>query len=90
MRPELVRQNEAVTITYEAPGLFLSMRGKALDAGAEGDTVNVLNVQSKRTVQGTVTGPGRVTLAAPAIQVVASGAETTGSIAAAAPQQRVE
>ena len=41
------------------------MRGKALEAGAEGDIVNVLNVQSKRTVQGTVTGPGRVTVAAP-------------------------
>ena len=32
------------------------------DAGTEGDTVNVLNVESKRTVQGVVTGLGRVTV----------------------------
>ncbi len=36
------------------------MRGKAIEAGAEGDIINVINLQSKRTVQGIVTGPGRV------------------------------
>ena len=40
------------------------MRGKALESGAEGDMVNVLNIQSKRTIQGVVTGPGRVTVMA--------------------------
>ena len=30
---------------------MLTVRGKALEAGADGDVVNVLNVQSKRTVQ---------------------------------------
>jgi flagellar basal body P-ring formation protein FlgA len=63
MKPELVRQNETVTLTYEAAGLLLSVRGKALDSGAEGDTVNVINIQSKRTVQGTVVGQGRVSVA---------------------------
>jgi flagella basal body P-ring formation protein FlgA len=64
MKAEIVQRNESVTIVYEVPGLTLTMRGKALESGAEGDTVNVLNIQSKRTVQGTVSGPGRVTLAA--------------------------
>ena len=32
---------------------------------AEGDTVNVLNIQSKRTIQGVVTAPGHVTVMAP-------------------------
>jgi flagellar basal body P-ring formation protein FlgA len=36
-----------------------------LDSGARGDAVNVLNMQSKRTIQGTVSGPGQVTMAAP-------------------------
>jgi flagella basal body P-ring formation protein FlgA len=60
MRPQVVQRNEAVTLVYDVPGLVLTMRGKALDAGAEGDLVNVLNIQSKRTVQGTVAGPARV------------------------------
>ncbi len=47
------------------PGIVLSMRGKALDSGAEGDSVSVLNIQSKRTIQGVVTAPGHVTVMAP-------------------------
>ena len=64
-RPDQTRGragNEAVTITYALPGLMLTVRGKALDGGAEGDTISVLNEQSKRTLQGTVTGPGCVAI----------------------------
>ena len=42
------------------PGILLTVRGKALEAGAVGDVVSVLNIQSNRTVQATVIGPGRV------------------------------
>jgi flagella basal body P-ring formation protein FlgA len=72
MRPEIVQRNEAVTLVYEAPGLVLTIRGKALDAGAEGDLVSVLNVQSKRTVQGTVAGPSRVVVRTTAARLAAS------------------
>jgi flagella basal body P-ring formation protein FlgA len=64
-KPEIVQRNEAVTLVFEAPGLLLTIRGKALESGAQGDMINVLNIQSKRTVQGTVTGPGQVTMATP-------------------------
>jgi flagellar basal body P-ring formation protein FlgA len=60
MRPEIVKRNEPVTLVYEAPGLVLTVRGKAIDPGAQGDVINVLNSQSNRTVQGTVAGPARV------------------------------
>jgi flagellar basal body P-ring formation protein FlgA len=62
MKPMIVQRNDTVTIVYEAPGLTLTLRGQAQDAGALGDTINVLNVQSKRVVQGVVSGPGRVTV----------------------------
>jgi flagella basal body P-ring formation protein FlgA len=65
MKAELVQRNDTVTLHYEVPGIVLSMRGKALDSGAEGDTVSVLNIQSKRTIQGVVTAPGHVTVMAP-------------------------
>jgi flagellar basal body P-ring formation protein FlgA len=64
MKRELVARNETVTIVYEAPGMMLSTRGKALDAGTKGDVINVVNIQSNRTIQGTVTGPGRVNVKA--------------------------
>jgi flagella basal body P-ring formation protein FlgA len=60
MKPELVARNETVTLIFEIPGILLTVRGKALDSGAEGDVISVLNEQSKRTVQGVVVGPGRV------------------------------
>ena len=60
MRPELVQRNETVTLLYEVPGITLTVRGKAIEGGAEGDVISVLNEQSKRTVQGVVASPGRV------------------------------
>jgi len=59
-KPELVGRNENVTIVYEVPGILLTMAGKALDPGGLGDSISVTNPQSKRTIQATVIGPGRV------------------------------
>ena len=47
---------------YQTAGLYLTTRGKALDNGTEGDVVSVLNLQTKRTVTGIVTGRGQVTI----------------------------
>jgi flagella basal body P-ring formation protein FlgA len=60
MKPELIQRNDAVTITFEIPGVLLTARGKALEAGAAGDVIPVLNVQSNRTVQAMVIGTGQV------------------------------
>ena len=62
MKPEIVERNGNVLIHYEGTGLSLTVRGKALEAGAEGDTVQVQNLTSRKTLQATVTGPGRVTV----------------------------
>jgi flagella basal body P-ring formation protein FlgA len=61
-KQELVARSEAVTISYEVPGVTVSIRGQALEPGGQGDLINVLNVQSKKTLQATVTGPGRVSV----------------------------
>ena len=65
MKPEIVQKNDMVLLHYEVPGIVLTMRGKALDSGTRGDMVSVLNVHSKRTIQGIVTAPGRVTIMTP-------------------------
>ena len=76
-KPLIVQRNEPVTITYEVPGIVLTVRGKAAESGAAGDMVGVLNIQSNRTVQATVTGPGRVTVASasPIVAALASAAD---------------
>ena len=60
-KPDLVQRDDNVTLIYESAGLYLTIRGKALDSGTEGDIVSVLNLQSKRTISGVVIGrgPGR-------------------------------
>jgi flagella basal body P-ring formation protein FlgA len=63
-KPELVARNENVTISYEVPGIVLTMRGQALEGGTQGDLISVLNVQSKKTIRATIVGPGRVSVAA--------------------------
>ena len=70
MKPMIVQRNETVTIIYEAPGISLTLRGQAQDPGALGDTIGVANSQSKRVVQGVVSGPGRVTVSSPHIRFV--------------------
>ncbi len=72
VKPELVARSEIVTITYEVPGILLSIRGQALEAGAQGDLINVLNTQSKRTIQATVIGPGRVSAVAQTAHLAAN------------------
>jgi flagellar basal body P-ring formation protein FlgA len=60
MKPQIVLRNDSVTIVYQAPGLTLTLRGQAQDAGALGDTISVVNTESKRVVQAVVSGSDRV------------------------------
>jgi len=78
-KPDLVQRDQSVTLTFESPGLYLSVRGKALEGGTEGDVVNVLNLQSKRTISGVVTGRGQVSVSVATPRLPAP--ETTSSIA---------
>ena len=70
-REEIVAKGELVTIVYEAPGILITMRGRVNESGAMGDVVSVTNPQSKRVLQATITGPGRVSVK-PAIGRIAS------------------
>ncbi len=71
-RPQVIARGETVTVVFRAKALRVTTRGQALAAAAVGDTVSVLNPQSKRTLQGTVTAPGLVEIvAAPAAVAVA-------------------
>jgi flagellar basal body P-ring formation protein FlgA len=75
MKPEIVKKNDMVMMRYEVPGIVLTLRGQSLDNGTEGDVVNVMNVQSKRTIQGIVTSPGQVKMLSPSAARLAA-AET--------------
>jgi flagellar basal body P-ring formation protein FlgA len=86
-KPDLVQRDDNVTLIYESTGLYLTMRGKALESGTEGDTVNVLNILSKRTVSGTVIGRGQVaiTVATPRLPAATEATSSIGATETAAP-----
>ena len=58
----LVKRNKLVTLIYEKSGLSIATVGRAMDEGAHGDLVSVLNMSSKLRVQGVVTGPDQVSV----------------------------
>jgi flagellar basal body P-ring formation protein FlgA len=86
-KPDLVQRDQSVSLIYQTAGLYLTTRGKAIDSGTEGDVVSVLNLQSKRTVTGVVSGRGQVTIQIATPQPVAitdpSVAETPASTSVA-------
>jgi flagellar basal body P-ring formation protein FlgA len=85
-KPDLVQRDQTVTLIFQSGGLYLTIRGKALEGGTEGDVVSVLNLQSKRTVTGTVVGRGQVSISVATPSPPAQDASPTiGSAETAAP-----
>jgi flagella basal body P-ring formation protein FlgA len=74
---DLVQREQNVTLIYESTGLYLTIRGKALEGGTEGDVINVLNLQSRRTVSGIVTGRGQVSVAVATSRAAATSDATS-------------
>lgn len=58
--PVLVPRNGLVTIQLRMGAMSLTAQGRALEDGARGETVRVVNVQTKRTIEATVVGPDAV------------------------------
>ncbi|MGH6644140.1 MAG: flagellar basal body P-ring formation chaperone FlgA, partial [Bradyrhizobium sp.] len=79
-KPDLVQRDQNVTLIYDTPGLYLTVRGKALESGTEGDVVNVMNLQSKRTISGVVTGRAQVSITVATPRPAPAAADTTSSL----------
>ena len=62
-RPSVVAKGALVTMSYKVPGMMLTDQGRALESGAMGDEINVLNERSHRTVQAIVVSANAVELA---------------------------
>lgn len=60
--PVIVEKGTLVTIILQTNRMRISARGKALQDGAAGETVRVLNTRSRQTVEGIVASRNRVVL----------------------------
>ncbi len=58
--PVVVTKNQVVLMMLDAPGLTLTAQGRALEAAAIGEVVQVMNLASRQVVEAEAIGPGRV------------------------------
>lgn len=58
--PAIVNRNQIVPLVFKQAGLSISTAGRALDRGAVGDVIRVMNMASRTTLFGTVQPDGSV------------------------------
>jgi flagellar basal body P-ring formation protein FlgA len=58
--PELVSRNDIVTVFLRTGPMTLTVKGQALSAAAEGDTIPVLNLTTKKVLYGRATAAGTI------------------------------
>jgi flagella basal body P-ring formation protein FlgA len=61
-RPVLVPKGSLVTIILKKPGMTLTSQGRALQNGADGETIRITNVKTSRTIEAVVIGSSMVTV----------------------------
>jgi flagellar basal body P-ring formation protein FlgA len=62
IEPEMVKRAAMVTLVHRKGAMMLTSRGQALRSGRKGDTITIMNLTSKRTIEGVITGLDEVTV----------------------------
>lgn len=68
-RPVLIKRGEKVTITYMIGNMKLTTRGKAMEDGSQGDSIDIMNLDSSRIIPTMVLSRGQVMAQPPHAQV---------------------
>jgi flagellar basal body P-ring formation protein FlgA len=63
--PLAVRRNALITLAYRSGGLVIETQGRALDDGAAGTAIQVMNLSSRNIVSGIIRSPGLVEIGDP-------------------------
>jgi len=59
-----MKRGTVVTMVLETPQMLITTQGRAMEDGAEGDLVDVMNIASNRVVKATIVDPTTVSVAA--------------------------
>jgi flagella basal body P-ring formation protein FlgA len=70
--PQVIKAGDIVAVTYEDDGVALTLQGKAMSAGAIGESLMVQNTASKKIIETVVTGPGSTAVGPRAMRLKAS------------------
>lgn len=55
--PLMVKRNELITVIYKNGPVLLSSKARSMANGAEGDTITLMNITSKKSFTAKITGP---------------------------------
>lgn len=58
--PAIVTRNQIVTVFFETNGLHIHTEGRALERGAVGDRIRIMNLSSRTTLFGQVQSDGSI------------------------------
>ena len=58
--PRIVKRNQIVTVKYLKGALEISVSARAMEEGAAGDEVSVMNLESRNKIHGVITKEGWV------------------------------
>lgn len=70
--PQVIKAGDIVAVTYEDDGVALTLQGKAMSAGAIGESLMVQNTASKKIIETVVTGPGSTAVGPQAMRLKAN------------------
>lgn len=63
--PFLVEKGKLVTLVVQNRKMLITAQGRAVENGADGDVIRIVNTRSRSTIQGVVVGPNRVKVQLP-------------------------
>jgi flagella basal body P-ring formation protein FlgA len=72
-RPEMVRRGAEVMMLLDSPGIVLTAHGQAMDSGAIGERIHVMNPVSHALIEAEVIGANRVRVSPGALRLQDAG-----------------
>ncbi|MEO6338475.1 MAG: flagellar basal body P-ring formation chaperone FlgA [Caulobacteraceae bacterium] len=77
---KVVHRDDTISVSYQAGGITLVLQAKAMGDAAVGESLQVLNIQSKKTIEAVASGPGQA-LVGPRAQSLKANPASSMSIA---------
>lgn len=78
-RPELVQRGAEVQMLLDSPGIALTAQGQAMESGAVGERIHVMNPVSHALIEAEVIGANRVRVSPGALRMQVAGGANIGS-----------